>query len=410
MGFVVYHISIFFYRTVTWILSPFHEKAGKMINGRKNWKSKLSGSSKKVFWMHCASLGEFEQGRPVLESFRKFHPDWYILLTFFSPSGLDHAEDYQHADLVTYLPWDTRSNAVHFYDIVQPDLVCFVKYEFWYHFLSEGNKRSIPMLLISAIFRSDQLFFKWYGGFYRRILRFFDQIHVQNTASAKLLKNIDYNNVEVTGDSRIDRVIDISNQSVRIPLLDRKEFDRKVFVIGSAWPVDLEVLIPVLNDPDLEMFTIIAPHEINQKQLIKLKGKLTGNVELYTEIDQSIDQETDCLILDTVGLLSSLYKYGDFAYIGGAFGDGLHNILEPSVFGLPVLFGDRHYEKFQEAHDLLEAGGAVTVTDSKQLKTEVLNLINDKILMANRSQAVKSYIFENEGATGKTIAKIENLL
>ncbi len=410
MSLFLYTFTLLLYRTASWIISPFHAKAARMIKGKRNWKNHLQKSTKKTFWMHCASLGEFEQGRTVLEAFRKNHQEWHIFLTFFSSSGIDHTKDYTQADSIAYLPWDSKKNAVDFYNLINPKLVCFVKYEFWYFFLREGRNRSIPVFLISGIFRQDQIFFRWYGGLHRKMLEFFTQILVQNSESEKLLSKIGFTRVRKTGDSRIDRVLEIAEKSEQIPLLENRDINGKVFIIGSVWPDDLEVLLPVLNDPEINLFTIIAPHEINQKQLIQLKSRLSGNVEMYSEIVTSIDPTTKFLIIDSIGMLSSLYKYGDIAYVGGAFGDGLHNILEPAVFGLPILFGDKHYDKFQEAIDLLVEGGAITVSNSSDLKIEISKLVNEEEVLYSRSEVVRSYVSKNKGATDNTIEIMEQLL
>ena len=410
MNLFLYKSLLFLYRAATWLASPFHSKATKLLKGKSRWRRQVQKSSKPTFWMHCASLGEFEQGRTVLETFRKKYPDWHIVLTFFSSTGMEHTKGYEHADVITYLPWDSKKNAQDFYDMVNPSLVCFVKYEFWYFFLQEGWKRSVPIFLVSGIFRKNQMFFKWYGGLYRRMLHFFAQILVQNVESKELLNNIGYTHVEITGDSRIDRVIEIAKRSTEIPVMEKSRINKKILIVGSAWNDDLEVLLPVLNDPAFNLFAIIAPHEIKKKEIEQLKSQLSGNVELFSDIETVVDPSTRCLIIDSIGLLSSLYQYGDIAYIGGAFGDGLHNILEPAVFGLPILFGDKYYDKFQEALDLLHAGGAVAIGNSPALKMEISKLVNEDALFHKRSNLVKSYVKSNEGATDSIIENMEKFL
>ena len=403
MRYVIYHIVIIFLRVSAWIVSPFHPKAKSMRKGKKNWK--IESSSKPTFWMHCASLGEFEQGRPVLEAFKNAYPEWNIVLTFFSPTGIEHTKNYKIADKITYLPWDSKKNAKEFYDIVQPKLVCFVKYDFWFHILSEGSKRGIPLLLISGIFRKDQAFFKWYGSFHQRFLRNFTTILVQNEQSKLLLDKIDVLS-EVCGDSRIDRVLDVS-KGERLNILNN--ISRKVFILGSSWPDDLKVVLPAVNKQK-DIFTIIAPHEINRAALKSLKSSIHGKVEFYTELKDKVDSDTDFLIIDTVGILSLLYQVCDVAFIGGAYGDGLHNILEPAVFGVPILFGDKKFDKFQEALDLVERGGAVTISNSEEFDTQLTLLMTDPAERKRRSQIVESYILENKGATDKIMDKIDELL
>lgn len=404
MRYIIYHIVIIFLRVSAWIVSPFHPKAKSMIKGKKKWK--IESSSKPTFWMHCASLGEFEQGRPVLEAFKKAYPDWRIVLTFFSPTGIEHTKNYRIADKITYLPWDSKKNAKEFYNIVQPKLVCFVKYEFWFHILLEGNKRGIPLLLISGIFRKDQAFFKWYGSFHQRFLKNFTTILVQNEQSKLLLDKIDVSS-EVCGDSRIDRVLDIVSKGEPISLLSN--ISRKVFILGSSWADDLKVVLPVVKNQK-DIFTIIAPHEIDRAGLKSLKNSIQGKVEFYTELKDKVDPDSDFLIIDTVGVLSSLYRVCDVAFIGGAYGDGLHNILEPAVFGVPILFGDKKFDKFQEALDLIGRGGACAISNSEELQTQLTLLMTDPAERERRSKIVESYILENKGATKKIMDKIGKLL
>jgi 3-deoxy-D-manno-octulosonic-acid transferase len=406
MGYLIYYISTRFYLAITWLVSPFHAKARRMLEGKKAWREGFPTTSKKVFWMHCASLGEFEQGRPLLEAFKKEH-DWFILLTFFSPTGIDHTRSDQLADHITYLPWDSKKNAKDFYAVANPSLVCFVKYEFWYHFLRAGSERNIPVVLVSGIFRPQQLFFKWYGGFFRKLLSYFQLILVQNDESVALLQRWKLP-AKRTGDLRIDRVTDVARQAVRIPLLEKITKEKPIFIIGSAWMDDFKILAPVLNDAEFNAFTILAPHEINQAQIQEWKKRLTGNVALFSE--NKLDDAVDVLILDTIGVLASSYKYGDFAYVGGAFGDGLHNILEPAAFGLPVVFGDKYYDKFQEAIDLLSLGGAVAVGSEQELKKQVMMQLQDSSVRAERSTIVKSYLEKNQGATQLTLDEINKVL
>ena len=443
---ILYNFVISVLQSLAFLLAPFHPKLKKWKSGQEGVFNSISDfgflisdsqltthnskltthNSKKTIWFHAASLGEFEQGRPVIEAFRRVRPDWKIVLTFFSPSGYEIRKDYDQVDLVCYLPTDTKENVNRFLDIIQPDLVCFIKYEFWYNYLITLKNRNIPTFLISAIFRPNQLFFnKWLSGFHRKMLFCFDTIFVQNTESKNLLELVGYQNVVISGDTRLDRVIDISKSVKKIPEIEQFKADLPLLVIGSAWPDDMEVLIPFINNFKKPLKIIIAPHEIDSKQIDKWRSLLKVDSSLWREVSQesrvesgtppgpesTVDgqksivhsPQSKLLFLDTIGLLSSVYQYADFAYIGGAFKDGLHNILEPAVFGLPIFFGDKKYDKFQEATDLLKLGVAQTISNSEEM-TQKFNEIYDNIELQKEITAkIESYINQNAGATGKVI-------
>ena len=380
------------------------------------WDKKMKKSIPKTkgftFWIHCASLGEFEQGRPVIEMIRTNHPEWFILLTFFSPSGYLRRKEYDKADLVMYLPWDSENNARKFMDILQPDLVCFVKYEFWFHFLKECHRRKITSVLISAIFRKEQVFFKWYGAFYRRILHYFTHLIIQNQESASLLKRINFDNISIAGDNRIDRVIDIIEHSNRFPEIEFFLDKRDAIIVGSAWEDDFEVILPVINDHEIDLKFIVAPHEIKPAIIKKLIQQIDEDAILYSNcLSGEVEglKNSRILIIDTVGILAQIYQYGTYAYIGGAFGDGLHNILEPAVFGLPIFFGDKYYNKFREANGLLELGGAFTVSQSEDLKNKLLYFSENPERKEKTSSIVKKYIHDNAGATEKVVKFLEKV-
>lgn len=396
MGKLVYHLFLMVYRFSASVAALSRPKVKRMLDGKKRWHvPALEGH---VFWMHCSSKGEFEQGRPLLEMFKRAHPDWKIAVSFFSSTGMDHVEDGVF-DAKMYLPWDSPANASAFLDALNPNIVCFVKYEFWYHFLSETQLRGIPLFLVSGIFRKEQLFFKWYGGLHRSMLQTFDRIMVQNRESLELLSGYP---VDVTGDMRIDRVSQIARQSSLPSLFEKPE--KHVFIAGSVWPDDMDVLIPVINEPSFEYKVIIAPHEIDPGMLKRWESRIDRSTQYYSTCTT---WDSDVLFLDTVGMLSSVYRIGEVAYIGGGFGDGLHNILEPAVYGLSIYFGDREYDKFQEAHDLLESGVATAVGNSTDLKKALEDL--PERLEQNAVNA-KAYIARNEGATQRTMEIIETCL
>lgn len=357
--------------------------------------------------MHCASLGEFEQGRPIIETLKANYPAHKIVLTFFSPSGFEVRKNFSLADYVFYLPLDTKANARQFVDAVNPAIAIFIKYEFWYHYAAEVKSRSIPLLSVSSIFRNDQIFFKPYGGLHRRILKNFTWFFVQNQESIKLLHSLGLNNCTRTGDTRFDRVRKIQLANERIPIVEAFKNNQKVFVIGSSWAEDMEVLIPFINENRLKF--IVAPHEIKESSIQDIQRSLRVSSLRYSEAaDKKLD-DTAVLIIDNIGMLNKLYRYGEFAYIGGAFGKGLHNILEAASNGIPILFGNKNYEKFQEAVDLINRGGAFTVSGYSDLKDkyEMLN-VPESFLLA--CEVTRQYVEDNLGATDKIMEYCKPIL
>lgn len=408
---VLYNISIFFVGLGLRVASIFNTKAREFVTGRahifKKMRAALDGNDQRVIWVHCASLGEFEQGRPVIEALKGEFPDRKILLTFFSPSGYNVRKNYPLASYVFYLPLDTRRNARRFVKIVKPALAIFVKYEFWYHYSRVLRKKGIPVISISAIFRKEQYFFRKTGSFNRRILKNFTHFFVQNHESVELLRSINLYNVSISGDTRFDRVKEIANRMEEVGIAERFKGRDRVFIIGSAWQEDLDVLLPFINERKLKF--IIAPHEIHQPQLESLQRSLTVRSILYSEAANHDAADCDVLIIDNVGLLSKLYRYGEFAYIGGAFGKGLHNILEAACYGMPVLFGNKNYEKFREAIDLINRGGAFPVADYPDLKRtyELLN-VPETFLLA--CEVCRQYVDENTGATNAIMEYCRHIL
>jgi 3-deoxy-D-manno-octulosonic-acid transferase len=393
------------------IASRFNHKAKLFTTGRKNvfieLKAALAKNTDPLVWIHCASLGEFEQGRPVIEGIRRQTPTVKILLTFFSPSGFEVRKHYEHADFIFYLPWDTAKNAKAFIAVTKPALAIFVKYEFWYHYAKVLKQHNIPLLSISAIFRPQQIFFKPYGGFSKSILKNFSMFFVQNTESKTLLKSIGFDNVVVAGDTRFDRVFKIVSDSTPIPIAEKFKNNEKAIVIGSAWPEDLDVLLPFINQQRTKF--IIAPHEISNEFLTTIEKSVQGKCIRYSQAEGKSIEDYSVLLIDNVGMLSRLYRYGEFAFIGGAYGKGLHNILEAACYGVPILFGNKNYEKFREATDLINRGGAFAVKDFSELK-EKYELLNEPENFLLACDITRSYVEENLGATDKVLAYCQKVL
>jgi 3-deoxy-D-manno-octulosonic-acid transferase len=399
---VLYNISIFFLGLGLRLWSLFNTKAREFVTGRKGIfrriEEALKDNAAPVIWVHCASLGEFEQGRPVIEALKKEFYTHKIFLTFFSPSGYLVRKGYSNADYIFYLPLDTKRNARRFIRRVKPELALFVKYEYWFHYSELLKRFKVPLLSISCIFRKEQFFFRKTGSFNRRILKNVTHFFVQNQESVELLRSISLYNITLSGDTRFDRVKQIVAGAEEVELAKKFKGGERVFVVGSAWPEDLEVLIPFINENKLKF--IIAPHEISESLLNHLQRSLTVKSILYSQAAGKDLDDFSVLLIDNVGLLSRLYRYGEFAFIGGAYGKGLHNILEAACYGVPILFGDRNYEKFQEATDLINRGGAFPVKDYPDLKHkyEMLNVPETFLLACEVS---RQYVQENTGATEK---------
>ena len=360
-------------------------------------------------WIHCASLGEFEQGRPIIEALKKQDPSIKILLTFFSPSGYEVRKNYPQADYIFYLPWDTATNAKTFIEITRPSLAIFIKYEFWYHYTHELKTNNIPIISASSIFRADQVFFKWYGSFFRNILKKFTHFFVQTPKSMELLKNIGITQTTLAGDTRFDRVFEITQHAVEIEIVKEFKANEKTIVVGSLWPEDLELLAPFINEQKHSLRFILAPHEISERFLTKIEQAVDVKTIRYSRATDNLENYS-VLIIDNIGMLSKLYRYGEFAYVGGAFGNGLHNILEAACYGIPIFFGDKNYQKFQEANDLIMRGGAFAVGSYTDLKKnfELLNNKPESFLLA--CEVTRSYVKENLGATEKIISLCKTIL
>lgn len=429
MGLFLYSIFLILFKAGIRIAALFNAKAKKWVQGRKGiWEklrseiggqksgetghalSVLGGEERSgIIWVHCASLGEFEQGRPVIERLKAQGTGHKILLTFFSPSGYEIRKNYAGADWVFYLPMDGPQNAKRFLEIVNPSLVIFVKYEFWYYYLKEIRSNNIPLLLISALFRENSVFFKWYGGLQRKMLSFFDHLFVQNETSKNLLDNIGFaDKSSICRDTRFDRVIEIAEQFTSIAVIEKFVGNNRIIVAGSTWPGDelvLQKTIATINDPSLKL--IIAPHEINKKHLTEVQRLFPGSI-LFSELATSNQQPAtgNILIIDNIGMLSRLYKYGFITYIGGGFGKGIHNTLEAAVYGKPVLFGPA-YHKFQEAIDLINAGGAFSINNAEDCIVIIKRLIKDDSAYTSSCEKSKHYVYANRGATEKILNYIQ---
>jgi len=397
----IYKIGIRLYFLLILLVAPFNIKARRWLRGRQGIWKKIRANIKpgdNVVWVHCASLGEFEQGRPIIEEIRKTMPEKKILLTFFSPSGYELRKNYEGAHCVTYMPLDTRFNAWLFMNLVKPEIAFFIKYDYWYYFLRTLKKKNIPAYIVAAKFRRDQVFFKWYGAWYRSVLKFFTVLYVQNEESRRLLNVIGIKNVEVTGDTRFDRVYTISQRSVEYPWIEPFARGKKVIIAGSTWEKDEQLLINYLNNSGPDIRFIFAPHEISEKKLIRLIELIEHPTVRFTDNDKSSYLNAKVLIVDTIGHLSSLYRYGNIAYIGGGFGRGIHNTLEAATYGLPVVFGP-NYHKFREAVEMIERKAAFTINNYEDLKSVMDQLTTDENFLAGCSRLAKSYIESNLGAT-----------
>ncbi len=414
-----YNFSINAYSLTIKALAFFNSKAKFWVEGRKNIFERLKSavgerdSSQKIAWFHCASLGEFEQGRPVIEAFRVKYPAYKILVTFFSPSGYEIRKNYTGADYIFYLPADTPRNAQKFIEIIKPSIAFFVKYEFWRNYLTVLEKHSIPVLSFSAIFRPNQVFFKPYGGFYKEVLTKFVHIFVQNQESFDLLKSIAIQSITIAGDTRFDRVKQIVDAKKDIKIAAQFKANRQLFMVGSAWQTDMDVLIPLINSlkHDSNLAFVIAPHEIHRDEIKTWQNQIESKSICFSEVKPDT-QLTDyqVLIIDNIGMLSSLYQYADFAFIGGSFGKGLHNILEAATFGMPIFFGNKAHRKFQEAVDLVRLGGAFAVGSVDDLSETLKDLRSNEAKKEETNRISQNYVLQNIGATEKVMIVVNSIL
>lgn len=402
---LLYSLSVRLYAALISFVAPFNAKAKKWKEGRtaiiSRIQSAMKGNKAPVAWFHCASLGEFEQARPVLEGFRKIYPEYKIVLTFFSPSGYEVRKNYAQADYIFYLPLDTKANAADFIEAIKPAIALFVKYEFWHFYISELKKRDIPVISFSAIFRKEQLFFKPYGGFYRNILKNLSRIFVQDERSVQLLKSIGIA-AEVAGDTRFDRVKEIAASVKHIAIARNFKNGEQLLIIGSAWMQDMEVLMPCLNKI-ANLKIIVAPHEIKDKDITAMISGLNNKKCIrYSKADEHTVNSYDVLIIDNIGMLSSLYQYAEFACIGGGFGKGIHNILEAATFGIPIFFGT-NYQRFKEAVDLINSNAAFSITTTDDFEKEFTTFLNHEGQRLIASKKCRDYVASHTGATEKIL-------
>ncbi len=402
---IFYLIGIYSYLFFIRFASLFNTKAKKWLNGRKNIfetiSSKLKQDEERI-WFHFASLGEFEQGRTVLESYRKAYPNFKIVITFFSPSGYEIRKNYEGADYVFYLPIDNRKNAIRLLDLINPKQIFFTKYEYWHFYFEEIKKRKIPLYIISSIFRKNQLFFKQWAFFYRAILNNVTYFFLQDNESANLLESIKLNNYQITGDTRFDRVYENSKVVKSNVLIEKFKENGLIFLAGSTWPKD-ELILKEIDFKKNNFKLIIAPHEITQPHIQFIENNFNGKSIRISQANENNISEYKILIIDNIGTLSSLYQYCDLAYIGGGFGSGIHNCLEAATFGKPIIFGPK-YKKFKEAIDLIKLNAAFSITDYHSLNKTIDKLITDKKFYSSASLNATNYILEQKGATEKIMS------
>ncbi len=397
---IFYNAGIRGYQLAVRLAAPFNEKAALWVKGRKNIRKQIAQIQRKgerLVWFHAASLGEFEQGRPVMEALKAAEPSTRILLTFFSPSGYEIRKNYAGADYILYLPSDTPGNARFFVEQLKPDAAVFIKYEFWYNYLHELYKNHIPVYLISAIFRPGQPFFKSWGTLHRRMLGFFNRLFVQDEESVQLLDSIGIRNAQRTGDTRFDRVKQIAGAAKEIERVKLFCNGLPAVVCGSTWPPDEDILLDYINNDNSAYKWIITPHEIGESHIKAILEKCKKKVVRYTDENASL-ADYEVLIVDYIGLLSSIYRYGQISYIGGGFGVGIHNTLEAAVYGIPVIFGPK-YQKFKEAVSLIREGGAFSISNGEQLREVLNSLIQTPAIAETAGQKALNYVDSQLGAT-----------
>ncbi len=404
----MYQLAIYVYLCGVAIASLFSKKVKTMWRGERDalriLKEKVDPNAQYV-WFHAASLGEFEQGRPLMERLRKEHPEYKILLTFFSPSGYEVRKNYEVADIICYLPLDTIRNSRRFLRAVKPCMAFFIKYEFWYNYLHILKHRQVPVYSVSSIFRRDQIFFKWYGRQYAYVLKCFTRFFVQNEYSKELLAKIGITNVDVVGDTRFDRVMQIKEAARQLPLVEAFKQDRPVFVAGSSWPPDEEIFIRYFN-AHREWKMIIAPHVIGEDHLRQIESLVEGKTVRYTQATTDAVRDADCLIIDCFGLLSSVYQYGEVAYVGGGFGVGIHNVLEAAVWDMPVIFGPNN-QKFQEAQGLKMVGGGFEIASEDDFVKLMSSFMSDQAVLSHAGSQAGQYVQSLVGVTDKIFRLID---
>lgn len=404
----MYQVAIYLYLCGVAVASIFSKKVKKMWKGERQTldilKSKVNPNHQYI-WFHAASLGEFEQGRPLIERIRTDYPEYKILLTFFSPSGYEVRKNYEHADIVCYLPIDTIRNARSFLRTVRPCMAFFIKYEFWYNYLHILKHRNVPVYSVSSIFRENQIFFHWYGMGYGRVLKCFTHFFVQNHQSVELLNRLGIRKVDVVGDTRFDRVLQIKELAKQLPIVEAFKDGRKVFVAGSSWEPDEDIFIPFMSE-HRDWKLIIAPHVIAESHLRAIEQKLQLRTVRYTQTTPEEARDAQCLIIDCFGLLSSVYHYGEVAYVGGGFGAGIHNVLEAAVWGIPVIFGPNN-QRFQEAQQLKRVHAGIEITDQTSFATVMSQFMTQPDVLQQCGQAAETFVVERAGATEKILKLVK---
>ena len=407
----LYNVIILFAAQVIKILALFSPKIKLFVDGRKEVFSKIRekiNSSDKTIWFHAASLGEYEQGLPVIEKIKIQYPNHKIVVTFFSPSGYEVRKNNTVADATVYLPLDTKSNAQKFIKAINPELVFFIKYEYWPNYLNELKKLQIKTYLISGIFREKQAFFKWYGGFYRNALKTFDYFFVQNDSSKKLLQSIDFNNVKISGDTRFDRVVSILERDNSLDFIEQFKNNQTTIVIGSSWPKDENLLVDYINNSDDTVKFIIAPHNIHKSEIINLQSLIKKKTVLFSQKEHYNLADFQVLIIDTIGILTKIYSYADIAYVGGGFGNpGVHNILEPATFGVPIVIGP-NYSHFAEATALVHQSGCISISNQNELNDAFDLLLHNEDERHEKGHICSTFVQMNKGATAIILNHICN--
>ncbi len=408
----IYNIAVYIVNFFLQVLAPFSSKLKLFVDGRKGvltYLTKNVGANSNIIWVHAASLGEFEQGLPVIEKLKAKYPDYKILITFFSPSGYEVKKNSTAADYITYLPLDTRSNAEQFIRITKPKLAVFVKYEIWPNYLSVLKEKKIPTFLISAIFNKKQIFFKSYGAFMKKSLSAYTHFFVQDENSKRLLNSLNLENVSVSGDTRFDRVLEILDRDNHLEFIEKFKNNQLCFVAGSSWPEDEAVIVDFINSSTAPIKYILAPHTIKKEAIRKLAASIAKKTIIYSELKDQDLLKFDVFIIDTIGILTKIYNYADIAYVGGGFATGLHNTLEPAVFGIPVLIGP-NFIGFKEAEELVAQKGIIAISDAKSFAEEMNKLLNSPAHYTKTSETNVTYISKNKGATKSIMQSIEQTL
>lgn len=400
---MIYNLGIYFYGGLIKLASTWSKKAQKWVNGRKNFWENLPTipKDKHVVWFHCASMGEYDQGLPVMEKYKELFPDTYLLVTFFSPSGYEVLKDKSIGDHTCYLPLDTPENARKFVDHFQPERAFFVKYEYWLNYIDASAKKGCDIYGLSAVFRENQRFFKWYAGRFKSMINKFDHFFLQNKDSADILAKHGYSHYTVTGDTRYDRVLKRAEQNHSNSILESWYVDNSdILIVGSSWPKDEQIIIPLINKKEIDIPVIIAPHEVNKEHIDSINKSLQVPHQNYTDIEngEELKKDTKVIILNCIGVLAKAYKYGTIAYVGGGFGTGLHNILEPAAFGLPVIFGPQH-DKFPETEEFIDEGVGKSISDNKSF-ISALHTFNEKEDIESK---VTKFVQQKGGATDKVL-------